>query len=1036
MEAGLSQSTVNCMIQDRKGFLWFGTANGLNRYDGYSFNVYLNDPADSTSISDNGILSLYEDKNGFIWIGTVSGVLNKFDRRKGTFTRYDIISSLKTAEIPDEKYYDYPLPYSRSNDNSITVIESDNSGNFWVGTWGKGLVKFDPVRNKIEHLHYNNAPDGFRSNRIKAILPDAGGIIWVGSFGGGLYKLIPDEQIFTIVNYSDKDGGQSLSDNKVISLFNDRAGDLWVGTYGGGLNRLRNRFQSLGSSSAKFDRFMNIPGRNSLSNNIVTSIIQDNDGFLWFGTFGGGVDRYDPLRNSFTILKNDPNNPSTISKNDILSLLIDRSGTLWIGSHLGKGINNLDRNTIKFHQMNRGVNNDTGLNDDVVWAITEDDNGVTWIGTYKGGLNKYERKKGTFSYYKFDPRNPNTISDNHIRSIIDDGKGNLCIGTYSGGLNKFNKASGRATRYSFASKDSVRKGSDQIQTLFIDRAGNLWVGTFGGGLNRVKADDLANNIIWFEKFAHDVKDPFSLSDDRIYCITEDGDGIIWVGTFGGGLNKFDPSTRRFITYKNIPGDGSSLSDDRVMTIYQDLFNNLWVGTYGGGLHRFNKKTEKFTRFDKKNRPTSSVVYGILEDNNKNLWMSSDNGLFKFNIGTEIFTQYDLHDGLQSLEFSGGAYFKSSKGEMFFGGINGYNYFYPDSVKDNLFVPPVVISKIKIFNEPVIGERDSLELSYSQNFFSFEFAALDYTNPADNQYAYMMEGLDAVWHYVDSRGRVVNYTNLPPGEYVFRVSGSNNDGVWNNDNAKVFIRIIPPFYKSWWFITSILILASFLIFYLSTVRFRSLLAIEKLKGKLAADLHDNVGSGLTEISILSELASHEAKSDSSDSSRNLNLISEKARNLIDNMSDIVWMVNPQRDSFYHLILRLKDSYSDLLHSSGISFKTSNLEKLSSLTLPMEFKQNLYLIFKEGINNAIKHSGCKKIFLEASLNNDTITIILKDDGTGFENQNSEYGNGLMNMKNRARAIGSELIINSSAEGTSIKFSGRIGGFNKTFFTFFKK
>ena len=1024
MEAGLSQSTVNCMIQDKKGYLWFGTANGLNKYDGYNFNVYVNDPADTTSISDNGILSLFEDKDGYIWIGTVGGQLNKFDRKRGTFTRYNFTLSLKSAVHDEENFYDYPLPYSRSNDNSITVIDQDVNGIFWIGTWGKGLIKFNPAKNSFERVIFTENKSLVNSGRIKTLLTQKDGIIWVGTYGGGLFKFNSSPDKESTLNYLRTASPLSISDDRIISLFKDKNDALWVGTYGGGLNKLSKENQAAEPEKAGFEKYYYSPGRNSISNNIATSIMQDRSGYLWIGTFGGGINRLDPKSKTFLIFKNEPKDPSTISKNEILSLMIDRSGIIWIGSHLGKGLDNLEPNTIKFHQINKSSVGGNGLNDDVVWAITEDDNSDVWIGTYKGGLDKFDRKKGKFFYYK-NNSSPASLSDNHIRSIADDGNGNLWIGTYSGGLNKFNKSSGTAERFLFASKDSARQGSNQVQALFIDRAGNLWIGTFGGGLKKIAAGDLKNKRIKFENYIHNSNNPFSINDDRIYCITEDKDGILWIGTFGGGLNKFDQSTKRFIAYKNIPGDETSLSDNRVMTIYQDEFNNLWVGTYGGGLHRFNRKTEKFTRFDRKNKMVSSVVYGILEDNNKNLWMSTDNGLFKFNSVTEIFTQYDLHDGLQSLEFSGGAYFKSSKGEMFFGGINGFNYFYPDSVKDNTYMPPVVISSVKIFNDPVRGERDTLELAYSQNFFSFEFSALDFTNPSDNQYAYMMEGADKDWHYVDSRGRIVNYTNLPPGEYVFRVRGSNNDGVWNNNDAKITIKILPPVWMQWWFITAVLFAAAFLIFYMTTIRFRSLLAIEKLKGKLAADLHDNVGSGLTEISILSELTHQKLKEVHDESAKNLFVISEKARLLIDSMSDIVWMVNPNRDTFHHLILRLKDSYSDLLNSSGISFKTSNLDNLSRLTLPMEFKQNLYLIFKEGINNSIKHSGCKKISLDASLIRDHLEIILSDDGSGFNADEPVMGNGLLNMRNRARSIGCELLIHSSGAGTAIKFTGKIGG-----------
>ncbi len=1037
IEDGLSQSNSYCIIQDKKGFLWFGTANGLNRYDGYSFTVFANDPSDSTTISDNGILSLFEDKNGDIWIGTVEGVLNKYDRKKGTFTHYYITDKLKTEADPDEKYYDFPLPFSRNNDKSITSIVRDEKGFIWIGTWGKGLVKFDAAKNKYEHFHYNeNEPNGFHSNRIKAIITDTDNIVWAATLGGGLYKIKSTEQQTQLIYYQKNNNLWSLSDNNLVSLSKDKNGNLWIGTYGGGLNKLSKHNQQLSPDEARFEKYLtqlNDPG--SLSNNIVMSIIQDKDNSLWIGTFGGGLNHFDSVKKKFYAFKNDPLNPNSINKNDILSVFEDRSGSIWIGTHLGKGLSKLERNTIKFRQINRDINGINGLNDDVVWAIYADDDSNVWIGTYKGGLNKYDMKKGKFTYYRSDAKSANSISDNHIRSILDDGKGNLWLGTYSGGLNKFNKATGKSVRFLNNSDDTMSIGANQVQAIFIDRDRNFWLGTFGGGLNKISSADINSNRIKFKRYVNNPKDPFSISDNRVYCIFQDHEGILWFGTFGGGLNKFDVQSERFISYKNISGDESSISDNRVMTIYEDSMNNLWVGTYGGGVQKFNRQTEKFTQFNKRNRINSSVVYGIIEDDHKNLWMSSDNGLIKFNLQTENFTQYDLHDGLQSLEFSGGAYYKSKNGKMFFGGINGFNYFYPDSIVDNTYIPPIVISSVRIFNEPVRQEKDSLELSYTQNFFSFEFAALDYTNPADNQYAYKLEGFDEDWRYVDSRRRIANYTNLLPGEYIFRVRGSNNDGVWNNNGAKIYLRILPPFWRTWWFLSAMILLTAFLIYYLSTMRYRNLLAIEKLKGNLAADLHDNVGSGLTEISILSELVTQQIKNNSADSAQHLFSISDKARHLIDSMSDIVWMVNPQRDSFYHLILRLKDTYSDLLNMAGISFKTSNLEKLSSVKIPMEYKQNLLLIFKEGINNAIKHSKCKKITLEANLNKERLELILKDDGVGLNTNAVSSGNGIINMKNRSKAIGGELIIDSSNEGTTIKFNGKIGGLRKFISAYFK-
>lgn len=1029
IEDGLSQSTINCMLQDSKGYIWIGTANGLNRYDGYNFKVFVNDPLDSTTISDNSILSIFEDEKGLIWLGTVEGVLNSFDRKTGLFQRYYLTERIKIDPLLDERRFEFPLPYSRHGDKAITAIAKGKNNTLWLGTWGAGLINFNVNTGETKNFGINlYDQSGFKAKRIKSII-SSDGDIWIGTIGDGIYKLSESDGKLTFTNFQKSTSKKSLTDNRIIDLLADKDGGLWIGTYGGGLNYLSKQDQLLPPDIASFNSYLTGSGEgSSISSNFVTALIQDSFGAIWIGTYGGGLNKFDPSKKIFKYYRNDPNILSTISKNDILSLLEDNSGNIWIGTHLGKGLNKFERSSIKFKQLNRDIYNRNGLNDDIVWAITEDDKDNIWIGTYNGGLNKWERETNSFTYYRSQPGNQFSLSDNHIRSLLYDDRGLLWIGTYHGGLNLYFLNSGRIESYRNVPGDSLSLGANQVQSIFIDSEKNVWIGTFGGGLNKVNSFREFPEKLSFEIYKHNPSDPFSLSDNRIYTIFEDSDGILWIGTFGGGLNRFDKNTRNFISYKNISGDESSLSDNRIMGIYEDTKKNLWISTYGGGLLKFDKKKERFTRYNQRNRLYSSVVYGVLEDNSGNLWMSSDNGLFKYFSSSELFIQYDMSDGLQSLEFSGGAYFKSRSGELFFGGINGINYFHPDSVKENYFIPPIVISSIRIFNEPVKGEVDSIYVSYDQNFLSIEFSALDYSNPSDNQYAYILEGMENEWHYVDARRRIVNYTNLAPGSYIFRVRGSNNDGVWNNVGTELHIFISPPYWQTWWFISLAVLFVAFVIYYLGTVRYRNLLSIEKLKSKLSADLHDNIGSGLTEISILSELASNELKSNSADPLHKVNLISEKARTLIDNMSDIVWMVNPHRDSLYHVILRLKDSYSDFLNSMEISFGTVNLEKFSSVRLPMDYKQNLFLIFKEAINNSIKHSNCKKIILEANLNKDVLELRMEDDGKGMDLDNIKYGNGILNMKSRAKLIGGDLEIQSDNTGTKIKFKGKISGINK--------
>jgi signal transduction histidine kinase len=459
-----------------------------------------------------------------------------------------------------------------------------------------------------------------------------------------------------------------------------------------------------------------------------------------------------------------------------------------------------------------------------------------------------------------------------------------------------------------------------------------------------------------------------------------------------------------------------------MTIYKDRAGRLWLGTYGGGLNMFDREKRIFFKYSEKSGLYSDVVYGIIEDDNSNLWLSTDNGIFKFDYHNETFIQYDVQDGLQSMEFSGGAYTKSRSGYFYFGGVKGVNYFHPDSMEHNLFIPPLVLSSFKVFDEDYPININRIELEFDQNFFSFEFSALDFSNPVKNNYAYILEGLDKDWQFVDASRRIATYTNVPPGDYIFRVIGSNNDNIWNTDGLSVSLVIYPPFWSTWWFISIVVLISAFLIYYIGTIRYKNLLAIERLKSRLAADLHDNIGSGLTEISILSELSTRLESADQKN--QHLDNISDKARELVDNMSDIVWMVNPQKDSFHELILRLKQNYDELLMNMGINFKAKNIESFKDYKLPMELKQNLFLILKEGLNNAIKHSKCRNIVLESSVLNNHIEIKLFDDGIGLPDSYESMGNGVKNIIRRSKEIGGKISFYENPKGgTVLHFAGTL-------------
>lgn len=1034
IEDGLSQSTIFASLQDSKGYMWFATRSGLNRYDGYNFKPYFNDPKDSTSLSDDGTNSLYEDKNGNLWIGTIYGNINRFNSKYETFTYKNVSELVEIRPNQTDDFYEYPLSFSRNQKTTITSITEDKEGKLWIGTWGNGVIVVDKNFKKYNHFYYErNNPNSLRTNRIMDLHFDKDGRLWIATFGGGLTRLTKSlknsKEVFSFETLLQGVNEFSLSDNKLLNIFEDSKNNIWIGSYYGGLILIPNDQTKLPFGKAIINCQRCPVSQNMTIPNTVMSFAEDKENYLWIGTFGGGLIRYDHNKNESLHFFNDPFNQNSLGDNDVLSLCIDRSGIIWAGSHLGAGITKIYKNNARFNHVKHDPRKENTLNDDVVWAIYKDKGNILWIGTYKGGVNRYDIASNNFSYINNSEKNK-SISSNHVRAIEEDRFGNLWIGTYNGGLNIINKNTYKSVVYENSPSDPSSIGANQVQDILIESDSVYWIATFGGGLNKVvvKGNPL-NQKLRFEKFKNNQDDINSISDNRVYNLYSSRDGVFWICTYGGGLNSFDPITKIFKRYPLNSGQDDKFNIQNLMTIHEDSDGLIWLGSYGGSLTSFDRKTEKFKRYSFQENLTSGVVYGILEDDSKNLWISSDDGIFKLNLTSKEIKRYDIQDGLQSLEYSGGAYFKDTEGKLYFGGINGFNYFDPDKIKSNAFIPQVVITSIKVLNENIKGLPEELVLTHKKNFITFEFSSLDYSDPQDNQYSYILEGLQDEWQVTESSSRMATYTDLRPGTYIFKVRGSNSDGVWSENYASIKIKILYPFWETWWFITLIIIFLAAFIYYLGTMRTKNLLAIEKLKSKLAADLHDNIGSGLTEISILSEVASRKNNSEQKISGSELNKISDISRQLVDNMSDIVWVVNPSRDSLHDLILRLKDNYSELLSSLGISFKSKNLETLKDVKLPMDVKQNLYLIFKEAINNSIKHSGCKHITLESNLRDDVLEISLTDDGSGFDETIHSNGNGLKNMEKRAAQIKGRIKIKSTVNsGTSIRFIGKPGTTNK--------
>jgi ligand-binding sensor domain-containing protein/signal transduction histidine kinase len=744
VDQGLSQSSVYCILQDSKGLMWFGTEDGLNRYDGYNFTVFKHDPDDPNSLSSNFVLDIYEDWEGKMWVGTQQG-LDRYDRES-------------------DQWSHFPLDQVR------TILE-DNSGVLWVGSQA-GLYSFDK---ELDGLKRQN------SDRIYTVYQDSTGTLWVGT-DRGFYKV--DEGGDKIVHYqhSERDP-KSLVDNLVRTIFEDHQGRLWIGTSGG-----LDRFDRATETFTHFQYDEN--DRHSLRHNDVWAIYEDLSGVLWVGTDGGGLDRFDPAYERFIHYQNVTDDPNSLSSNMLRAISQDRGGVLWIGTNAG-GISKVDVAQKGFTHYQKEASKYNTLSHNLVLSFFEDYSQILWIGTGGGGLNRFDRHLDLFTSYRHDPEDPASLSDDFVTSVYVDREGVLWAGTARGGLNAFDRFTGGFTHFVNDPADPDSLAHNTVWVILEDRQGTLWIGTGGGGL-----DAFVRNEKRFDHYS-------GLSSNFVSVLYEDQDGQLWVGTDGGGINKLDRQNKTFTHYTHDPYNQQSLSSDNILAIYQDGEGDFWIGTNGGGLNKFDPQTNTFSHYRERDGLPNDVVYGILGDDEGMLWLSTNKGLSRFDPRTGVFRNYDVRDGLQSNEFNANAYFKNQREEMFFGGVNGFNVFKSDQIQDNPYQPPIVLTSLTQAGGSVdlgraVDSATEATFYWPNNFFEFEFAALSYSHPEKNQYAFMLEGFrDEDWNYIGTN-RFGRYTNIPGGIYTLRLKGSNQDGIWNEAGTSIKITVIPPIWGTWWF----------------------------------------------------------------------------------------------------------------------------------------------------------------------------------------------------------------------------------------------
>lgn len=807
IENGLSNPHVKCILKDSKGFMWFGTNEGLNKFDGTSFSVYENDQSDSSSILNNTINALLEDTNQNLWIGTGVGVCI-YNREKDNFKQFRDLGTIY-----------------------ISSLYEDQNKNIWIGTLGAGLFVYDPKMDSVyNYFYYTEDNNSVTSNFINSIAADSHGRIWLGNRNG---LNVFDKSKNKFVRFQcEHPLYKDISTGFIKRLTVDQNGDLWIGTYGNGIYNLQ--FKNDNWNIRQYKR-NNQPG--SLSNNDILTMISDNKGYLWVGTENGGLNVLPPQSDQFSVYKTIDGDANSISSNSIWSLYHDNTGILWIGT-FNHGLNFVDEKIKKFDVYQRNSFQEKTLIDNNVMNFSEDINGTIWIATDGGGVSTFNPDDRSFTNII----NNNGISSKAIMAILCDSKQRVWIGTWGGGLDVYDLKGKKLKNYELSAYNRL----GNILSLYEDKNKNIWIGSAGKSLLKYLPETDSFKQVF------DTSGVTHLSyNTYINTIFQDSENNFWIGI-----------PYSLIRIKNIEGepvftefkpttDTSSISSSNIITVFEDSRHNIWVGT-DNGLNLFNKNSETFTIFTKKEGLLNNAVNGILEDQEQNLWISTYGGISKFDPESNTFKNYTKEDGLLSNSLNPRSCMKTSSGEFFFGGNSGFFTFMPDSIRINDYIPPVYFTNLKIFNTPVsIGAKDSpltksisetrqITLNHKQTSFTIEFVALNYTHSAKNQYAYILEGFDKTWNYVGTQ-QYATYTNIDAGKYIFKVCGSNNEGIWNENPIQLEIVVLPPIWKTAWaytlyFITITLILFAFIKLWIIKSSQAEKLRLEKIHHEKSEELN--------------------------------------------------------------------------------------------------------------------------------------------------------------------------------------------------------
>ena len=995
IEEGLSQSTVMAIFQDSQGYMWFGTQDGLNRYDGYNFITYRYEPDNPQSISDNDIRTIYEDHRGDLWIGTQRRGLNRYNRELDRFERF--------IGEADE--------WETLSSNTVWTLLEDSEGLFWVGT-GSGLNLMDRDNKKFRRiLHEPGNPESLSSNQISRLYEDRNNTLWIGT-AEGLNKLNRDEGTFERINRISIDG-DSLTLGRVREIYEDQLGNFWFGTETKGLF-LFDR------DNHEFEQFTHDPDNpRSISNNSIFGIHEDKSGNLWIGTGSQGLNIFDRNERIFHTFRHRPENSYSINNNSVNSLYVSRENILWAGTFAG-GVNFHELRPEPFRQFRNEPENPESLNNNVVQAIFQDGNDQIWIGTDGGGLNLFNPQTETFRHFQHQANDPGSISSNVVLDIHETERG-LWLATYGGGVDLFNTESITFQNFSHNQNDTTSLSSNNVYVIHESRDGYLWFGTNWGGVSKMAPGS--------EVFQHlranpeNPEDEYSLRNDDVRLIFEDRYGDIWIGSYGGNLDRYQRESGRITNYDM--NQESTYLGSVAQVMLEDENGTLLVGTRGAGILWFNREKDRFEPLaTTADGLPSNVIQSMTKDGFGNLWLSTHNGIARYNPDSGEVRIYREGHGLRNREFNPGSALQDPYGLIYFGGVNGFVRFHPDSLRISTETPAPKLSELLFYNEPIqpgedsllpnqISQTEKLTLPHHISVITLGYTALDFGILKGNSFTYKLEGFEDNWNFVGSQ-RQATYTNLNPGNYTFMVRAANSDGVWS-EPATLSITITPPFWKTAWFIGLMVLLSAVLIF--GVYRFR-IQQIRKLNIELERTVRQRTQelrqSNETKNKLFSVIA-HDLRNIASGINGWSSLLKESAESgRYDEVKEYVHYMHDattQFSSFLNNILDWARSQSksiqprpELLKAAAVIAEAVEQEQTKALNKEIEIHQqtdpsiNIFadpdmisVVLRNLLHNAIKFTekdGQIKITTEKTgLNQDSVVISITDTGVGMDKKTVE-------------------------------------------------